>query len=83
MLPSSLLDNQYFMLSRKDPNGAFTYGCPCRVDWIEETAEWLADYDMEWKPAGLGLLTTNFSDTNTLLMFKLAFAGSLSHKCRH
>jgi hypothetical protein len=83
MLFSSLLDNQFCKSSTKNPLLVFTYGCPCRVAWIDETQEWLEGVGLGWRSAEPYFPSVEFNDTDTLLMFKLAFAGTLSQKCRH
>lgn len=83
MLPGSLLNNHYFSISAIDPLEALTLECDCRRAWVAETKSWLANHDLEWEDIGLGIMGVKFNDTATLLMFKLAFAGTLSQRCRH
>lgn len=82
MLFSALMDNEYFKISAVDSLKIFSISCPCRLEWFDETQEWLEQYGLTWTKHR-GFPEVKFNDTATLLMFKLAFAGTLRQKCRH
>lgn len=83
MLPRALLPENHFYGPCRDPLEIVTYNCPCREAWKEETEAWLKNWGMEWQDTVMGLSILKFNDKDTFLMFKLAFAGTLSQKCRH